>query len=382
MRIGIDINPLTEPRTGVGNYLYEILLWLDQNAKNHEFFLYSPASDYLELPKLGKNFHLTKLHSKHRNIANQTELPKLLKNDQIEVFWGSAFHLPARNRYTKNIRFVLTIHDLWAEFSPLAPKTPKLRLIARLMRRDAKNADTIISVSEYTKREVERHYGIPAKNILVTYLAPSTFDQKTPTRAEETKILKKFHLLDDDGNLIDYLFFLSTIQPRKNLDTAIKAFDLYKSGHPGSNLKFVIAGSRGWGSDQTFELMENSPFKSDIIRPGYITTEKSALFRNARAFVYPSLCEGFGIPVLEAFAYDCPVITAKNSSLPEVGGDAAFYINKATDKKALAAVIDEVVSQTVLSREKRILMGRKQLAKFSWEKCARETLEIIEGNKK
>ncbi|MBQ3318680.1 glycosyltransferase family 4 protein [Candidatus Saccharibacteria bacterium] len=382
MRIGIDINPLTETRTGVGNYLYEILLWLNENAKHHEFFLYSPASDYLELPKLGKNFHLTKLQSKHRNIANQTELPKLLKNDQIEVFWGSAFHLPARNRYTKNIRFVLTIHDLWAEFSPLAPKSLKLNLIAHLMRRDAKNADTIIAISEYTKREIRRHYGIPAKKIPVTYLAPSTFDQKTPTRAEETKILKKYHLVDDDGNLIDYLFFLSTIQPRKNLDTAIKAFNLYKSEHEGSNLKFIVAGNRGWGSDQTFELMENSPYKSDIIRPGYITTEKSVFYRNARAFVYPSLCEGFGLPVLEAFAYNCPVITAKNSSLPEVGGDAAFYINKATDEKSLAALIETVVNQSALSREKRILMGKKQLSKFSWEKCARETLEIIEGNKK
>jgi glycosyltransferase involved in cell wall biosynthesis len=155
------------------------------------------------------------------------------------------------------------------------------------------------------------------------------------------------------------------------------AFDLYKK-RTNSPIKLVLAGEKAWLWESIEKKATESPFAADIIMPGKVKFEAIGhLFRGARAFIYPSLYEGFGISILEAFAARIPLVTADNSSLTEVGGDAALYFN-ATDTEGLSEQI-RVVLEDESMREKLVTKGQEQIKKFSWAKCARETLAWLKN---
>ena len=167
---------------------------------------------------------------------------------------------------------------------------------------------------------------------------------------------------------------MSTIEPRKNIDTLIKAFEIIKN-QENSDLRLILAGGLGWKYENTLKLIEESKYKDDIILTGYITEEeKKYFFDNAICFVYPSLYEGFGIPVLEALSLKQIVVTTNVSSIPEVGGDAAFYYDNVLDYNNLANTIQKVIKLTDEERNTYISKGIEQANKFSWKKCAEEVL--------
>jgi glycosyltransferase involved in cell wall biosynthesis len=189
-------------------------------------------------------------------------------------------------------------------------------------------------------------------------------------RIEERRVKKSLGI---DG---EYLLYTGAIQPRKNLETLIDAFTLLKERGFFKDLKLVLAGGNAWLSNQVHTKVRSSPFRDDIIMPGQIAFgDLGHLMRGAMAYIFPSLYEGFGIPVLEALASRVPVITADNSSLREVGGDAVEYF-EAGDASALAKKIHRVISDESL-RSEMIARGLEQIKKFSWEKCARETLDVL-----
>jgi alpha-1,3-rhamnosyl/mannosyltransferase len=158
------------------------------------------------------------------------------------------------------------------------------------------------------------------------------------------------------------------------LGTLVDAFNGVKAEIP--NLKLVLAGEHAWLSNGVFEKIKNSPYKNDIICPGRVNfNDAGHLLRGAKVFAFPSLYEGFGIPVLEAFASKVPVVCSKNSSLPEVGGDAAIYFED-NDASDMAKKIKNVLTDENL-RASHIAKGLEQIKKFSWEKCAKETLEYL-----
>ncbi len=187
---------------------------------------------------------------------------------------------------------------------------------------------------------------------------------------DTNKILTNYKL-----QITNYLLYVGAIQPRKNLEVLIEAFEIHKSSIR-CDLKLVLAGGKAWMWEETIERIEKSPFKNDIILTGKVNFEDLAvLYKNAGIFIFPSLYEGFGIPILEAFASGIPVICARNSSLPEVGGEAAEYFEN-SDAEDLRRKIKKVLENKELQNS-MIARGKEQVKKFSWEKCARETLEWI-----
>ncbi|MFZ2882425.1 MAG: glycosyltransferase family 1 protein, partial [Candidatus Moraniibacteriota bacterium] len=175
-----------------------------------------------------------------------------------------------------------------------------------------------------------------------------------------------------------FLLYVGAIQPRKNLNTLVEAFVSLKKSGKYPELKLVLAGAPAWKAEETFAVIENSAYSKDIILTGGVSfSDLVKFYQYAETFIFPSLYEGFGIPILEAFACGTPVICANNSSLPEVAGEAALYFESGNSMELSEKIVRILGNEK--EKEQLIERGFIQLGKFSWEKCARETLNFIKS---
>ncbi len=231
-----------------------------------------------------------------------------------------------------------------------------------------KSSTKIITVSEFSKNEILENYPEARDKVEVVYNG-FTHNFKPIHHEEKQKIKDSF----TEGE--DYLLYVGSIHPRKNVDQLIKAFNIFKS-KTESKVKLVLAGRWAWKSEGTKKLMSESPYREDIISTGYISEENlSELMSAARAFCYISLYEGFGIPVLEAMAAGVPVLTSNVSSMPEVAGDAALLANP-LDSQDIAKKIQTIVENEVL-RTELIEKGHRRLDHFNWDKSAEKLYQIL-----
>ena len=368
MKIGIDARTLVKNRVGMGVYTHEIIKQLNYLDKENEYYLYSNKKIYIDF-KLNPNWKICEYNSKIGTFWLYFILPKILNKDSIDIFWGTQHCLPKRNKFTKSIKYILTVHDL-AILKIKRVGEWKNTIIQKIfLKRSCKSADKIIAVSKATKKDLIEILGLKNEKIDVVYEGTTPIEKSTSEVIDENKIIDKFDLKNKS-----YLFFLSTIEPRKNLDTVIKAFEIYKKDSK-DDLKFIISGGIGWKCQKTLKMINNSEYKNDIIMTGYIEkTEKKILFENCVAFMYPSLYEGFGLPVLEAMQRGALVITSNISSLPEVGGNAAIYLNDVKNEKELENIIKNVVNMKLEDKQKYINEGYEQIKKFTWEDCAGQVL--------
>lgn len=289
------------------------------------------------------------------------------------MFWGTQHCLPKRNKYSKNIRFVLTIHDLAIKKLKTVGSFKNTIIQMLFLKRSIKNADKIIAISEATKNDIIELFEIKPEKIQTIYNGTNINSEYKVTEKEEQEIKEKFHIQNTP-----YIFFISTIEPRKNIPTLIKAYNYVRE--KGIDLKLIIAGGLGWKYENILKEIEESKYKEDINLPGYISKEeKQYLLKNTKALVYPSLYEGFGLPILEAMANGALVITSNVSSLPEVGGDIAYYYNNVLNHEELGEKIIQVLNISEEEKQEKLEQGLEQVKKFTWEKCAKETLDIIGG---
>lgn len=373
MKIGIDGRPLTEKRTGIGTYTYEIIKKLNELDLKNEYYIYSNKEVYLDF-ELNNNWKICKYSSKIGTFGLYFKLPVRLKKDNIDTFWGTQHCLPKRNKYTKSVNYILTIHDIALEKFKNIGSVYNTLIQKLILKKSCENANKIITVSMATKRDLIEILSIDSNKIDTVYCGINKRKEIQLSTEDRNKIEKKYKI----NEKTDFIFFLSTIEPRKNLDTAIKAFELYKTEND-ADLKFIISGGLGWKCKKILKTIENSKYKEDIIRTGYITKEeKEYFFKNCKAFVYPSLYEGFGIPILEAMQNGAIVITSNISSLPEVGGDVPLYLNNMYDEKELAMLLKQALSLRKDEKETIVKNGYEQIKKFSWVECATKILELFD----
>lgn len=364
MNIGIDARTYKH-RTGIGFYVSNVIKELNNKDHENQYFLYSPEEIDLGF-KLNGNFKVReKIGGK---LKFYFKLSRLLKKDNIDVYWGTNYILPKKNKDTK---YVLTIHDLAIKkFKNIG--SFKTTVVQKLfLNKSIKRADKIIAVSKATKNDIISLYNISEDKIRVIYEG-TNFYKYNYSKGNINRIEEKFKIKNSK-----YIFFLSTIEPRKNIETLIRAFEYIKRREE-TNLKLVISGGIGWKYKTVLDLIEKSEFKEDIIRTGRVSDEeKTVLYKNAECFVYPSLYEGFGLPILEAMANEVLVVTANNSSLPEVGGEVAFYYEGNLNYGELGNRIIEVINLSEAEKKNRIEQGLLQIQKFNWKKCTDEILETI-----
>lgn len=376
--IGIDARGLDGNRTGITTYIEEVIKKLNEiKNDNNTYILYSTRKIDLNF-ELKDNFIIKDNNLKLGTLRVYFEYPKMLQEDGVDVFWGTQHLLPMRNYYSKDIKLILTVHDL-AIHKLKTVGSFKNTIIQRLfLKTSSKNADLIMADSKSTKNDLIDLFKIEENKIEVVYLGTNFDTEYSLSKSNESKILKKFNVQDKN-----YLFFISTIEPRKNIPTLIKAFETYRDNNIKDNLKLILAGGLGWKYEEVLNLIENSKYKKDIQLPGYISKdEKKCLFHNTKCFVYPSLYEGFGLPILEAMSNNALVITSNISSIPEVGKDAATYINNVLDYNELASVIQKTLNLSINEKNKLISKGNKIVKEFTWEKCTKEIVYILTGSDK
>ncbi len=372
MRIGIDARILRmEQLTGIGFYVYHILRYIAENDTGNEYFLYSnsPLVHHIEN---GKNFHERIVRG---NIVTQPlgtlwmrySLAKYLKEDKIDVFWGTAFMLPQR---VAGIKYVVTIHDLALLIEAKWGRRYNVLLQHLFTPGSAGRADRIITVSDATKRDVVSLCRIDPNKIQTIYLGGLKYKQEKATQEQVDTALTKFSIAGK------FLLYLGTLEPRKNIDNVVKSFDLL--AETDEEVELVLAGGLGWRYQSILDAIDSAKHKDRIKRLGYVSSEeKVALYAAAQAFLFPSHYEGFGIPVLEAMEMGLPVLTARNSSLPEVAGPSGFYVEDENDVQAMAEQMKAILSMTAEERAARIAQGYSHAATFSWEKCAQETARLL-----
>lgn len=279
---------------------------------------------------------------------------------------GDVYHFMCPVSIPTNLsgKMIVTIHDvIWEAYPQMVPShTAELHKIATKRFNELK--PIVIADSEATKKDILTFTEIPEENINVIYLS---YDEENmyPEKMDVSDIVEG-----------EYFLFIGAFERRKNIFSIIKAFEIV--AEKNKDVKLVIVGKQVWENcDYIYDAVETSPYKERIIFTGYVDNcKKRHLYSNACAFVFPSLCEGFGIPVLEAMACGCPVITADNTSLPEVGGDAAIYVD-AHNVDQIAYEMERVLTDNTL-RNSMIEKGFTQKNKFSWEKAAEQVEKIYE----
>ncbi len=231
-----------------------------------------------------------------------------------------------------------------------------------------RRADRVITISEHSRRGLERLLGIPAERITVTYLAPAPIFR--PIEPESARAMAR----DKYGIEGRYILFVGTLQPTKNLARLIEAYALARQ-RARIQQSLVVVGQQGWQYQDIFARISGLELQDHVIFTGFVPDEDlPALYSGADVFVLPSLYEGFGLPVVEAFACGTPVIASNVASLPEVAGDAAILVNP-TNIEGLAQVLERVCMDAGLRQAMR-QAGLARAAQFSWRTCAEQTRQV------
>lgn len=370
MNIGIDAKVLAKRRTGIGIYVEQIVKYFSLLDTEDEFYLFTNQNFTLNFD-LGKNFHQVVVHPKLKSLGIIFCLDEYLKKYKIDVFWGTEHIVP----WTNVCKTVVTIHDLAVLMNPELG-TRKNAIIQKLFTiPSCRRADKIIAISNSTKRDVIKLSSINEDKVEVIYNGDSPYNhgESNITTDQENTIRKKFNLYEK------YFLFVSTIEPRKNVPTIIKAYNAFRSTVKES-YKLVLAGGLGWRYEASLREIELSPYKEDIIMTGYCSDiEREFLYRNGECLLFPSLYEGLGLPIIEAMSVGLPVITADNSSLHEVGGDVAFYTKNAMDHEAIANLMVKVEGMTLTARNSIAERSKERAQTFSRKKCAEQTLQLIKS---
>lgn len=261
---------------------------------------------------------------------------------------------------------VVTVHDLAFLRFPERFRPARRRYLALLARASVRRAAHVLTVSEFTRREVIDLLGVPAGKVTAT---PNGRDERLgPLPAEAVAGFRAAHKLPET-----FMLFLATLEPRKNLLTLLRA---YAAARDTLRMPLIVAGGKGWMYEPIFKLVEELDLRDHVRFAGFVPPDELGLWYNAAtAFVYPSLYEGFGLPPLEALQCGTPVITSNVTSLPEVVGDAAITVDP-TDVTALADALVRVATEPGLRDELRE-RGPRQAAKFSWERTAAGTLAVL-----
>ncbi len=377
MIIGIDANEANvKNRVGSNEYAYQVLMHLYKNqsaGRRIKFKIFLKEKPLKDLPKEASWWQYRVLKPKFLWTQWRLPLALILNRGEVDVFFSPGHYAP---RFCPN-PLVISIMDLAFLRFPKQFKKDDLYQLKNWTERSVKQADHILTISEFTKKEIIHFYNYPADKITVTY--PGTRKLKVKSENSKVKIQKAKILEQYKIEKNKYFLYIGTLQPRKNLIRLIEAFARAINNETMKQFNnLVIVGKKGWLYQEIFEKVESLGLEKNVIFTGYVEEkEKNAFLENAFALILPSLYEGFGIPVLEAMQLGCPVIVSQNSSLPELVGKGGLYIDNPLSVDSIYKALLKMVKLDNKTRKELINRALKQAKKFSWPKVAKEILEVL-----
>jgi glycosyltransferase involved in cell wall biosynthesis len=368
--IAVDLRSLHSSYfSGVESYTIKVLEQLLTKDRDHVYKLYYNGFK----PKQFSSFHFINAEYIQTRIPNRLlHLGlKFLGWPKLERLMGGCDVLVMPNWNTWAVgaltRVVLTVHDLSPQLLP-----EYYNLKARLWHRYLnvpkliKRADQLIAVSDFTKNSLMKHYGIPDEKITVARPGVDHENYRPNLTIPRLREVRNSYRLPGD-----FVLYVGTIEPRKNLERLLQAFEALKEP-----LHLVIAGKLGWKYDRLLWRIRNSPKRRQIHLLGYVPeADKPYILKLARMLVWPSLYEGFGMPIIEAMAVGTPVLTSNVSSLPEVAGDAALLVNPYATGEITAGIATLHTNEPV--RQQYIAKGLERSQEFTWEKCAQVIKSVL-----
>jgi glycosyltransferase involved in cell wall biosynthesis len=366
-RIAIDYTSAIQQRAGIGRYTRHLIIALAALDQTTRYVLLSAGRDPLP-PAWPANFTRRELLISDRYLSIiwqrlRLPLPVELFTGRVDVYHSPDFVLPP----LINARKVLTVHDLSFIRYPECSSPALLQYLVHSVPPSVRRADYLLADSLSTKHDLIELLGIPEERIAVVYAG---YDPRfhPQTQAEDRTVHDQY------GVKGPYILGLGTLQPRKNFSALIRAYTLVIHEHHIPH-KLVIGGGKGWLYDDIFATVKELGLEERIVFPGFVADDHlPALYRGADLFAFPSLYEGFGIPILEAMGCGIPVVTSNTSSLPEVAGDAAICVDP-QDSAALADAIWQALSNDTLRRTLR-QRGLERVKLFTWGNAAIALLEV------
>lgn len=370
MRVGISGYELARAeKTGIGMYIRRSVEYLPLCGGEHIFSVYvprnssgnsadNPACEWIRLPDPGRSL-----------LWNLLIMPLYLYCNPPDVYFSPWRSLPL---LCPSLTVIL-VPDLAFLVYPDFYTGKERALLKHLTAHGVKRAATIITLSESSKADLLNHYHVDEEKIFVTHLAPGIDIRGLEQKAADLERVRRTYGFGEK-----YILFVGTLQPQKNISRLIEAFALARKEEHVRDFQLVLAGQKGWFYDSIFHQVERLGLEKEVVFTGYVPQRDLApLMVGAGAFVFPSLYEGFGIPILDAMACGIPVITSSVSSMPEVAGDAALLVDPKSSSE-IAGAIRRLLEDEPLRRD-LVQRGYENLKRFSWEKCARETLRAFES---
>lgn len=377
MRIGIDIRNIGKKRTGDEAVFLNLVKNLAKIDSVSEYILFTDTHDSTVLQyavlSLGiedrKNFKIVSLKTTNKFTWNFWTLPNYLRQNPVDVYHTQyilPFFVP------KKVKLVTHIHDISFNFYPQFIRWTDLLFLKTLIPWSIRKASKVIAVSGSAKEEIVKYYKVPEEKVEVIHNAIGENFLNNYSVEDPEKVRVKYALPEK------FLLYVGTLQPRKNIPFLIKGFARLKEKMPQH--KLVLAGPKGAHNydKEIDKMIEESNLQNEVVFPGYIDAEDlPGLYRSADIFVFPSLYEGFGIPILEALAMETPVAASDIPVFREVGGEAAEYFDPAS-LDGLEKIVYNISIDPEL-RERLKNSGKTRIKFFSWEKSARKMLEIYQS---
>jgi glycosyltransferase involved in cell wall biosynthesis len=370
MKIGIDARFYGSLGKGLGRYTQQLILYLEKIDLENDYYIFLRKENWADYQPRNKRFIKVLADYRWYSFTEQFFMPIKIWILGLDIMHFTHFNVPLF--YIG--KFIVTIHDLilikypTERASTLSPLLYKIKHFGyrMIIKKAVKRARKIIAVSKYTKQEIVKYFQVDAKKIYVTYEGVDPF----VVNSEDTKIiLNKYKVIQP------YLLYVGNVYPHKNIEGLLTAFQQLVKIKP--NLNLVIVGKDDYFFTRIKREVRLKSLEKNIIFTGFVTDhDLPYLYKGAGLYVFPSFCEGFGLPALEACFYGVPVIASNNSSLPEVLGNAAVYFNPHNSKemfdKILYVLDNPAVGQQLIER------GYEQVKQFSWKKMAKTTQKLYQ----
>ena len=371
MIIGFDASRANKAaKTGTEWYSYNLLLELAKIDHSNRYFLYSPNELKGKLEDLPDNFNEKVLRWPPKYLWTMLRLSMEMISKAPDTLFVPAHIIPL----VSPANTITTIMDVGFLRKPEVYPQKELKYHNFGLKQAIKKARKILTISEFTKKEMIDLCGIDPDKIKVIYLGfDSGIFKPIDDKEEINQVLKKYKIPTD----CKYLFYVGRLEEKKNTPGLVKAFGKFTRDNINQNIKLVLAGSPGHNYEEIKKLINEYNISSDVIETGWVEeSDLPYLYNGSIAFVFPSFYEGFGLPLLEAMSCGTPIIASNIASIPEVVQGSALLFDPNNPEDIKRAMQDIIGSDN--KRNELIIKGFERVKDFSWEKCARETLEEIE----